>query len=160
MMTRPLAARVNGWFFAHGGNTDGKTIAEIGRLFKASVDAGTWGSYDLIGERSLLEDQKWWRITGMIDADLKPLGVSHIVFGHDPGATKPEHEGARGSIRPKYDGRIFPIDVGMSPAVDDSKGALLLIDRVGAQEVATEFTAEGKRTEIWRGPAAPVSAKR
>jgi hypothetical protein len=51
-------------------------------------------------------------------------------------------------------GRLFLIDVGMSPAIDDSQGALLLIDRQGAQDVAAALDASGARREVWRGPAA------
>jgi hypothetical protein len=154
IMTRPLAARVNGWFFAHGGSSDGKTIAQLAESFRAVVDAGTWDAYALVGERSIIEDQKWWQVPGTVEKDLKALGVSHIVFGHDPGATRPKPDAPRGSIWPKLDGKVFAIDVGMTPSVGDSKGALLFIDRVGAEETATALTAEGGKREIWRGPAA------
>jgi hypothetical protein len=41
----------------------------------------------------------------------------------------------------------------MTPTVNYSKGALLLIDRQGSTEVATSFDADGNRKQLWRGPA-------
>jgi len=41
----------------------------------------------------------------------------------------------------------------MSPAIDYSKGALLLIDPSGNEVVATTFDADGRKTEVWRGPS-------
>jgi hypothetical protein len=154
LLTRPLAARVNSWFFAHGGSSDGKTIAQLAQSFKSAVDVGGWDADTLVGERSILKQQKWWQLPSTVDANLKALGVSHVVFGHDPGATRPEPDARRGSIWPKHAGKVFPIDVGMTPVVDDSKGALLFVDRLGQEEVATALTAEGDRREVWRGPAA------
>ena len=51
-------------------------------------------------------------------------------------------------------GGIFRIDVGMTPPVNYSKGALLFIDRQGGTDVATSLDADGTRKELWRGPAA------
>jgi hypothetical protein len=53
----------------------------------------------------------------------------------------------------KKDGRLFRIDVGMSPAIDDSKGELLVIDRTGETDVASVVDAAGGRRELWRGAA-------
>jgi hypothetical protein len=152
IMNRPLAARVNGWFFAHGGDSAGRTIAEWAQIYRDAVDKAAWGSESLVGPRdSILVDQKWWRDPARVDSNLKALGVDHIVFGHDPGAALP-NKVTTAIIRPRAAGKAFPIDVGMSPAVDLSRGALLLIERHGPLEIATAFTAEGSRDEIWRGP--------
>jgi hypothetical protein len=154
IMNRPLGARVNRWFFAHGGDSAGRTMAEWTQIYRNAVDKGDWGSSTLLGQNSILVDQKWWRDGARVDSNLKALGVDHIVFGHDPGASLP-NKSPRGIIRPRAEGRVFPIDVGMSPAVDLSLGALLLVDQEGPLEIATEFTAEGNRNEIWRGPLRP-----
>jgi Ni/Co efflux regulator RcnB len=156
LMNRPLAARVNDWFFSHAGNTSGKTIAELAEAFRHDVNQGDWGSNFLIGDDSLLEAEKWWKGEGqaakLLDDYLRAINVKHIAFGHDPGAF---HD--KGQIGQEKDGRIFLIDVGMSPAVDYSKGALLLIDTAGGSVVATTLDADGTKKEIWRAPASNLS---
>jgi len=142
----PMAARVNSWFFAHGGSTSGMSLAQIGDHFRAVVDSGKWKNPFLIGDDSLLEARKWWK-GDTDDKDLAALPAAHIVFGHDPGAFKD-----KGTIQTKG-GRLFLIDVGMTPDFDYSKGALLLIDRKDGQDVATSLDASGTRKEVWRGPA-------
>lgn len=150
MMNRPFAARVNDWFFAHGGNTSGKTIGELGDAFRQAVDRRDWGSPLLIGDDSLLEAREWWKQDSgpdeLLDNDLKALKTRHIVFGHDPSAF---HH--KGEIGQQMEGKIFLIDVGMSPAINYSEGALLLIDTVNGEVVATSLDAGGKRKEVWRG---------
>ena len=150
LMTRPFAARINDWFFAHAGNTSGKTINELAGAFRTAVDQGEWGSAFIIGDDSLIESQEWWKGEGkakdLLDDYLSALKCKHIVFGHDPSAF---HN--KGEIGQEKDGRIFLIDVGMSPAIDYSKGALLLISTSGNEVVATSLDAEGKKREVWRG---------
>jgi hypothetical protein len=141
-----MAARVNSWFFAHAGSTSGMSLAQIGDHFRAVVDSGKWKNPFLIGDDSLLEARKWWK-GDTDDKDLAALPAAHIVFGHDPGAFKD-----KGTIQTKG-GRLFLIDVGMTPDFDYSKGALLLIDRKDGQDVATSLDASGARKEVWRGPA-------
>ena len=156
MMNRPLAARINDWFFAHAGNTSGKTLKELAEKFRQHVDQGDWGSHFLIGNDSLLEAEKWWTQNGqsasLVDEYLKALNAKHIVFGHDPGAF---HN--KGEIGQEQDGRIFLIDIGMSPAIDYSKGALLMINTTGSEVVATSFDADGRRKEVWRGTSSQMS---
>ena len=104
----------------------------------------------LIGDDSLLEAREWWKEDGgakkLLDGYLQALNVNHIVFGHDPSAF---HN--KGEIGQEKDGRIFLIDVGMSPAVDYSKGALLLINVDGGEVIAISLDAEGRKKEVWRG---------
>jgi len=142
----PVAARVNGWFFCHAGSTSGMSLTQIGDRFRAVVDSGRWKNPFLIGDDSLLEARKWWK--GDMDVkDLAALPAAHIVFGHDPGAFRD-----KGTIQTK-NGRLFLIDVGMTPEFDYSKGALMLIDRKDGLDVATSLDASGARREVWRGPA-------
>jgi hypothetical protein len=68
-----------------------------------------------------------------------------MVFGHDPGAF---HN--KGEIGQEEDGRIFLIDVGMSPAIDYSKGALLLIGTNGNEVIAASLDADGRKKDVWR----------
>ena len=147
LRNRPLAAKVNGWFFSHGGNTAGRSTSALGQRFRASVDANDWGAPFLIGDDSILEAQKWWK-QGGVDADLAALQARHIVFGHDPGAFDQP-----GRIATALDGKLFRIDVGMSPAVDYSHGALLIIHRANGGEQASSLDASGRRMVLWNGPA-------
>jgi hypothetical protein len=148
MLNLPLAAKVNDWFFAHAGNTGGASLDDLGKRFREVVDRGDWRSPFLIGDDSILESQKWWQNGAAVDQDLQAVGANHIVFGHDPGAAR-----EKGTIESRARGRVFIIDVGMSPAIDYSKGALLFIDRKGREEVATSMDASGARSELWRGGA-------
>jgi hypothetical protein len=145
----PLAARVNSWFFAHGGSTSGMSVKELSDRFREVVDSGRWKSKFLIGDESLLEARKWWK-DDVEKRDLAALPAAHIVFGHDPGAFRD-----KGTIQARDKGRLFLIDVGMTPEFDYSKGALLLIDRQGDLDVATAMDAAGARRELWRGPSKP-----
>lgn len=147
MMNRPFAARINEWFFAHGGNTAGRSINELAKGFRDAVDRGDWGAPILIGDDSLLEAQEWWKgdskAKELLDGYLAALNCKHIVFGHDPSAF---HN--KGEIGQDKDGRIFLIDVGMSPAVDYSKGALLLLETGGKEVVVTTLDAAGGKTVL------------
>ena len=148
IMERPLAARVNSWFFAHAGSTSGHTLDELAGTFRGLVDAGQWSSPFLVGDDSILEARSWWNSRKVVDRDLAALRAAHIVFGHDPSAFH-----AKGQIGERDGGKLFLIDVGMSPAIDYSLGALLIIDHVGRTDVASVFDAAHGKREIWRGPA-------
>jgi len=152
LMERPFAARINDWFFAHAGNSAGKTLDELASGLRSVVDRGEWSSPLLIGEDSLLEAREWWKGSGdakqLLDDYLRALGAKHIVFGHDPSAF---HD--KGNIGEEKDGRIFLIDVGMSPAIDYSKGALLLIEVEDKHVVATVLNADGIKKVLWQGGA-------
>ena len=147
MMNRPFAARINDWFFAHGGNTSGRSIKELSKGFRDAADQGDWGSALIVGDDSILEAQEWWKGDGkakeLLDDYLAALNCKHIVFGHDPSAF---HK--KGEIGQEKDGRIFLIDVGMSPAIDYSKGALLLIETGGKEMLATRLDADGRKTVL------------
>jgi hypothetical protein len=151
LMNRPVAAKVNDWFFAHGGNTDGRTIERIASDFTSAVDAGKWGAKSLTGDDSILEAREWWeagKSKRRLDEYLDALGASHIVFGHDPSAL-----GAKGEIEAAEGGRIILIDVGMSPAIDYSEGALLVISTRDGATTAVSVDASGARRVVL-GPGA------
>src|SRR5438552_5739856 len=151
-LTLPPVARVNGWVFCHGGSTGGISLGQMGDRFRQEVDAGRWKSPFIVGEDSVLEARKWWK-GGEDGKDLGALPARHIVFGHDPGAFP-----VKGKVQPHDDsGKIFLIDVGMTPVFNYSQGELMLIDRQGDTDVVTAVDAAGKRREVWRGPAAARS---
>ena len=158
LMTRPLAAQVDEWFFSHAGNGGGASVASMSSSFQKDYDAANWSDNFLIGTDSVLEARQWWTTgsssTKVIDTDLAALPAKHIVFGHQPGkipfTDDPQGTRSAGTMAMRYAGRIFLIDTGMSYAVADSQGALLRIVR-GTPTVASEVDPSGKVTQLWSG---------
>ena len=147
LRTRPLGARIGDWFFAHAGETHGQTIVDLEQGLRAGLIANDFRDASIIGADSLLEARAWWESApGLAQRDADALAVAHIVFGHTPDALGP-----RGAIATGEGGVLFRIDVGMSPAIDDSAGALLEIIHDSNNEVATELRADGQRSALWRG---------
>ncbi len=172
----PVAALIDDWFFCHAGDSNGDSAAAIGRKFRAAVEGPRgYGDAFLIGMGSLLEANAWWQGSladsvadasagadagaasgvGRVDENLAALPAAHIAFGHDPGALDfagdPLGARVKGELVARYDGRLFPIDVGMSYAVGYSDGALLRITR-GAGSPPTSTTIvrrDGTTTSLW-----------
>ncbi len=152
LRSRPIAAVVDEWFFAHAGNPQGLTVDQITQRV---IAAPNYADPFFVGTDSLLEARLWWSGAAGLDTELAALGVKHIVFGHvptdvafpdDPQGTRP-----KGTIASRYSGRIFLIDTGMSYAVSDSSGALLHITR-GATTTATVVQSDGTSGVIWTSP--------
>lgn len=164
LLSRPIAALIDGWFFCHAGNSGGLSASAIGQTFQQRVEQKSSKSdknpYDdtfFTGADSLLEAQFWWSkgsadAKTTIDADLAGLPASHVVFGHDPGALSfsgdPLGDRGRGEMATRYDGRIFLIDVGMSSAIGYSQGALMRINR-GVADTVTAVFADGTSKTLW-----------
>src|SRR5262249_32717846 len=124
-----FGARVGNWFFCHSGNTLGRSLDSLGASIRAEVDRENFSAPVLLGPQSVLESELWRQSAdpaALVAANLAALGASHVVFGHDPAAFS-----RKGAISQQLSGRMFLIDVGMSPAVNDSLGALLRLDWVG-----------------------------
>ena len=97
LLTRPLAALIDGWFFSHAGNSAGESAPVLTRLFQQIVDTpprpgrSRFDDPFLVGPSSILEQQLWWTAgkggssTAVIDVNLAALPALHTVFGHDPG---------------------------------------------------------------------------
>jgi len=156
LLSRPIAAQVDEWFFCHGGNTGGLTVAQIDRSFRDRFEGGTpkFAHPFLLGNNSLLEASTWWTSGDpltVIDFNLSLLPASHLVFGHEPGKVDfpPDQGGERaeGEMATRYGGRIFLIDVGMSLAVGYSSGALLRITR--GPDAATAVYPDGSTKALW-----------
>src|SRR5262249_10912262 len=142
---RPFAARVGAWFFAHAGNTKGRSLPDLERALEAALDGDGYADDEITGGDSLLEARDWYTGDDGIGARYAAaLGAKHIVFGHDPHALGPE-----GSIALAQGGALFRIDCGMSPDVDYSEGALLRITRAGGQETAEALSADGSTSTLW-----------
>ena len=162
----PLAARVGEWFFAHAGNTQGRTVRQLDAALRAGVDADGFGSPILSDADSLLEARlhtiPWWereadhdhpdqsrkRLQGLV----KALGVKHLVMGHQPGNVQFSDGDSRkqGEAFSKFDGLIFLIDCGMSRGIGGtgsgySTGAVLHIEH----DTATALFADGSSKVLW-----------
>ena len=149
LRTRPLGARIGDWFFAHAGQTKGRSVAALEQALEAGLVAHDFRDPELVGSTSLLDARDWWKApTGVAQRNALALEVAHIVFGHTPDALGPS-----GSIAVAENGVLFRIDTGMSPAVNDSRGALLEVLHDGPDEVARELRADGSTRDLWRGPA-------
>jgi hypothetical protein len=157
----PLAARVNDWFFAHAGNTQGRTLLQLAVYLRAGIDRQGYRAPALRADDSLLEARlhpaPWWeRPKEAKDAGLerlagyaKALGVKHLAIGHQPSKVRFADGSTRkaGEMYAYGDGLLFLIDVGMSRGVGDSRGALLRI----RGEQATALFPDGTKKALWAG---------
>ncbi len=145
---QPFAARVGAWFFAHAGNTHGRSTADLERAIRAGVAAHDYADAVVIGADSILESREWYSGSDSRAASYAAaVGARHIVFGHQPDAL-----GARGEIAVGFGGALFRIDCGMSPHVDDGHGRLLRIRREAGVDIAESLSPDGTVREIWQGP--------
>jgi hypothetical protein len=159
---------VNDWFFAHAGNTRGRTVAELRSDLQRGVDASGLRAAILLSSDSLLEarlqPRPWWeaeddtpaRSEARLRGYLRALGVRHLVVGHQPGRVgfSDGTERRKGEMFQKFDGALFLIDVGMSRGVDGggrgySEGALLRI-RSGPRAKAVAVYPDGSKRQLWQ----------
>jgi len=145
---RPFAARVGSWFFAHAGDTHGRSIAELESALRAAIAANDYADAEIVGSDSLLESRDWFGDPSIGAHSAHAVGAEHVVFGHSPHALGPD-----GAIAVAQEGALFRIDCGMSPDVDYSEGALLRVRRKDGQETAEALSADGSAHELWSGPA-------
>jgi hypothetical protein len=158
----PFAARINDWFFAHAGNTHGRSIKELRSDLQSGIDRKGFRARVLRDPDSLLEarlqPRPWWEQKGdtaskareRLAKRVEALGVKHLAIGHQPskvyfagGATR-----KAGQLVQHFDGLIFFLDVGMSRGVGDSTGALLRI-RPGKGGRADRITSNGNTRKLW-----------
>ena len=145
----PFAARVGDWFFAHAGNTGGRTLAQLSSDLQRGVDAAGFGAPVLSASDSLLEmkfsERIFWEAFGKPEATLaqwtSALGVHHVVMGHQPAAVTFADGVQRkaDTIFQRY-GTIFLVDTGLSEGVDGTGGAILHVPNpadAGSAEVIT-----------------------
>lgn len=146
---RPIAALVDGWFFSHAGNSQGTSATQIAAKFRTLVDAGAFADPFFVDPSSILEARNWWPSSGtaaFLDGYLAALPAKHIVFGHSPPtfASPPS-----GNIEMHFAGRLTLIDVGMSSAVNDSRGKLLHVTHPGAaNEAASMVDPSGQTSSL------------
>jgi hypothetical protein len=163
----PIAARVNDWFFCHGGNTSGQTITALSSAIQNGFAQDGFATPTLVGDNSILEARlndkgpnglPWFDL-GKLSTNpqtvlagyVSALGVNHIVQGHQPG----EVEFPDGKKRSKDDlfqryGLLFLIDTGMSQGVDGNKsGGGVLHITGGSNPAAVALCSNGKGKMLW-----------
>lgn len=139
----PQGVRVKKWFFAHGGNTQRLSLKDLSKKLESSIAHHGFGDQDLTGKDSILEAQSWYGNPSDDNAgqkEVEALGVSHIVFGHDPGAF-----GEHGRIRRTKNGLLVKLDVamGLQGAHGPNAGQMLHISTRG-KDVAEVLDDSGK----------------
>jgi len=143
----PFGLRAGAWFFAHAGNTRGRTVAELDTVLREAVAHNDFSDAELVGNDSLLEARGWYgNGSSIAERYAAALGAKHIVFGHEPDAL-----GARGEVAMGAGGALFRIDCGMSPTIDDSEGCMLRVTRTADEELAEALDAKGRASTLWRG---------
>jgi hypothetical protein len=146
LATRPVAARVGSWFFAHAGDTHGMTLPALDASIRAAAARNGFADPVFVGADAILESRGWYGSDAAVtQRNAAALGVRRIVFGHDPNAL-----GARGAIAVAYGGTLLRIDCGLSPYVNDSKGRLLRARREGAETVVESLSPDGDATQLFR----------
>jgi hypothetical protein len=161
----PFAARLGDWFFAHAGDTGGRTLEQLRAALEQEVDNKGYDADVLLGKKGLLEARlhkgPWWERKGDRPAEsearlrdwVKALGARHLVIGHQPGhvAFADGTRRKKGTLVQKFDGLIFLIDVGMSDAIDYSRGALLHIREGPAPRAGVIYPDKTSR-QVWPAP--------
>jgi hypothetical protein len=161
----PVAARVNDWFFAHAGDTQGLTLKELRSAVEEEVGEKGYKAEILLGEKGLLEarlhKRPWWekkddtadKSEARLRRYVEALGVKHLVIGHQPGNVTfaDGSSRAKGALVQKFNGLIFLIDVGMSEAIDYSCGALLQIHGGEKPRAVVHYPDKAKET-LWPNP--------
>jgi hypothetical protein len=162
----PFGARVDDWFFSHGGNTGGRTISQLTADFQNGVGKDGFGSPQLIDPNSMLEarigeegpgGKAWFEVESprrsaeqVLSSYVAALGVNHLVQGHQHQKIVFE-DGQQRRVGQMFQwrGLLFLIDVGMSEGVGDSHGAVLHI-RHGNGEEALAIDADGTEKSLWK----------
>jgi 3',5'-cyclic AMP phosphodiesterase CpdA len=142
LLDLPFGVRIKKWFFSHGGNTGGDSIAALGKRLQKAVDKHGFSDKDITGKDSILEAQAWYGDQDKDDIGKRnaaALGVEHVVFGHDPGAF-----GEHGQIRASKDGSLIKLDVEMGlHGKKANTGGLLLHIKTKGKDSAEVLDAKG-----------------
>lgn len=162
----PFGARVDDWFFSHGGNTGGRTISQLNADLQNGVDKDGFGSSQLLDANSVLEariggegpgGKSWFEIESpqrsaaqLLSSYVSALGVNHLVQGHQHQKIVFEDGQQRSAGQMfQWHGLLFLIDVGMSEGVGDGHGAVLHIQHHNGEE-AFVIDADGTEGSLWK----------
>ncbi len=156
----PFAARVNDWFFAHAGKTDGKTISALSSDLQSGVDSAGFGAPVLSGTDSMLEARlsgtgsQWWDATGdargLLSQWTSALGANHLVMGHQPGdvAFADGTTRAQDTLFKAYGGLLYLVDTGSSVDVDQTGGMLLHVPDLTTPDVEYQVSPDGSSSQL------------
>jgi len=157
----PVAARINEWFFAHAGNTHGRTLKQLRLDLEQDVSTNGFQAKMLQADDSIVEARLkplWWQKDTETPAQgrarlasyVKALGVQHLVIGHQPGHYVFDKgvERKKGHMFQAYNGLIFLIDTGMSRMINYSDGAVLHI-HTGKKPKATALYPTAAPKQLW-----------
>ncbi len=174
LQNRPIAAKVNDWFFCHAGNTFGVSLKELESSIEKGVDKDGFGTFVLAEPNSILEARMgpvpWWMMALTTQAatqnaaETEPaessgacilkkyiaaLGCKHLAVGHQPGNVSFGGGIERKAGEPfAYDGILFLMDVGMSRGVQDSRGIILKIQH-GVKGHVSAVDDAGNERLLW-----------
>jgi Calcineurin-like phosphoesterase len=147
LINLPFGVRVKSWFFAHGGNTAGDSLANLESRLARGLDAKGYDSKEVTGGQSILEAQEWYGDPNGDTAknNAQALGVKHIAFGHDPGAF-----GEHGQMRASNGAWLVKLDVAMGRPISGANagGQLLRIETQGPDK-ATVLDASGNAAPLF-----------
>jgi hypothetical protein len=166
----PIAVRINDWFFSHGGNAGGQSIAQMNSSIEAAVSKIGFGVKELIGPNSILEARLNaegpggipWIYDGDKHTDpqellatyAEKLGVHHFVQGHQPGKIEflDGQKRNAGDMFQRW-GLLFLMDTGMSRGIPDSTstGGALHITSTGVEAIC----ANGQHMVLWDSATNP-----
>jgi len=165
----PIAARVNDWFFSHGGNTNNRSIPELSAAIEAGFARDGFATEELVGDNSILEarlNKKGprglpWFQDGSASTNPKKLltryavklGVKHLVQGHQYNKVRfPDGKNRKEQNFYQRYGLLFLIDTGMSRGIDEdneSIGGALRITGAGSKQKAIVICADSKQKTLW-----------
>jgi hypothetical protein len=172
LRNRPIAAKLNTWFFCHAGDTFGMSVSEIESGVERGIAKDGFGTKLVATTNGIVQAPMggvpWWLMADAagttmpaspvanapsgavrLHAYAAALGCEHLVVGHHPTKVKFSETIERPAGEPfAYDGVLFLIDTGMSRGVQDGKAILLHI-HTGPSESATAFDESGKETPLW-----------
>ncbi len=153
----PFAARVNGWFFSHAGNSGGRTMKQLIADLQSGFDRDGYSTAQLTGANSLVQARlgaqgpggKSWFGAGektVLPGYTAALGVAHIVQGHQHAVVSfPDGKHRRIGEIYQWRGLLFLIDIGMSQGIDESRGAVLLM----RPSEASAICPDGRVKKLW-----------
>uniref|UniRef100_Q01ZC2 Metallophosphoesterase n=1 Tax=Solibacter usitatus (strain Ellin6076) TaxID=234267 RepID=Q01ZC2_SOLUE len=162
----PFAARVNGWFFSHAGNSGGRTMQQLIADLQSGFDREGYSTAQLTGANSLVQARlgeqgpggKSWFENGdktFLPDHTAALGVAHVVQGHQHAVLRlPDGKHRKLGQIYQWRGLLFLIDVGLSQDIDESHGAVL---RMRPNE-ASAICPDGRVKKLWDA-AKPESSK-
>src|SRR6185295_18447709 len=164
----PIGVRVNDWFFSHGGNTGGQTVAQLSAAIQSGFNESGFATPALVGDDSILEarlNKKGpnglpWFQAGKASTDpkalllryVRQLGVKHTVQGHQYGRVRfPDGKDRDEETLFQRYGLLFLIDSGMSQGIEDSEstGGALRIAGTADRQQATVICANGTQKILW-----------